>query len=110
MGSPTCGDLLKVFSEFLFSEKGYSQSTLRCYRHDLTEFIDIAAEQCMRLDASLAHPAAIRPDQIDPLTIRQFPSPHFMIPVSPEYPGTGGDLSGVFRQATGELVRGRGVP
>lgn len=72
MGVPTCGDLLKMFSEFLVSEKGYSQSTYRCYRHDLTEFIDIVAQQCMRLDASLVHPAAIRPDQIDALMIRGY--------------------------------------
>jgi len=72
MGLLTCGELLKIFSEFLTSEKGYSQSTYRCYRHDLTEFIGIAAEQCMRLDASLANPAAIRPDQIDSLMIRGY--------------------------------------
>jgi integrase/recombinase XerC len=72
MGTPTCGDLLKIFSEFLVSEKGYSKSTYRCYRHDLTEFIAIAAEQSMRLDTSLSHPSAIRPDQIDALTIRGY--------------------------------------
>ena len=72
MGSPTCGDLLKTFSEFLVSEKGYSKSTYRCYRHDLTEFIGIAAEQCMRLDTSLSRSSAIRPDQIDSLMIRGY--------------------------------------
>ena len=72
MGMPTCDDLLKIFSEFLVSEKGYSKSTYRCYRQDLTEFIGIAADQCMRLGISLSHPASIRPDQIDALVIRGY--------------------------------------
>lgn len=72
MGIPTCGELLKTFSEFLLSEKGYSKSTCRCYHHDLTEFIDIVTRQRMRFDTSVTESSAIRPDQIDALMIRGY--------------------------------------
>lgn len=69
---PTCGELLKMFSEYLVSEKGYSKSTRRCYRHDLFEFFSLTAERLMHLDGFAAQPLSMRPDQIDALMIRGY--------------------------------------
>ena len=72
MNQPSCRDLMNTFAEFLVSEKGYSRSTCRCYRHDLTEFISIASNQLKHFGAVEACSETVRPDQISSLVIRGY--------------------------------------
>jgi len=72
MGIDTWNGRLTLFLEFLASEKGYSQSTCRCYRHDLHEFAHIVARKGTGLDTPPENPLDIRPEQVTVLTIRGY--------------------------------------
>jgi integrase/recombinase XerC len=72
MGTGTCDELLNMFLEFLASEKGYSRSTSRCYRHDIGEFFHILARKGMGFETPPETPGDIRPGQITVLMIRGY--------------------------------------
>ena len=72
MGTGTCDELLSMFLEFLASEKGYSKSTSRCYRHDVGKFFQIVARRGLGLDTPPKTPGDMRPDQVTVLMIRGY--------------------------------------
>jgi integrase/recombinase XerC len=72
MGTGTCKELLNMFMEYLASEKGYSESTSRCYRHNIGEFFHIVARRGAGFDHPPETPWDIRPGQVTVLMIRGY--------------------------------------
>lgn len=60
---------IQAFSDHLSAEKGYSPHTIRCYRHDLTEFLEVISDAAPRAGETAQPPAV---DQISGLDIRGY--------------------------------------
>jgi integrase/recombinase XerC len=72
MSLPSLRELIDAFIESLAVEKGYSPNTCRAYARDLEAFSAYLAESSDGRDITGGHAGDLRPDQIDPLTIRGF--------------------------------------
>jgi integrase/recombinase XerC len=65
-------DTVSTFIESLSSEKGYSESTCRAYRHDLEEFIDITTGREQSDGSEWGHKKTFKIQDIDTLNIREY--------------------------------------